>query len=263
MLLVVDIGNTNITLGVFDDNELLGPFRMTTHKPRTSDEYGFELAGLLKARGIQPEKIEDVIISSVVPGMMHSFQNAVMKYFNKKPLVVGPGVKTGIRLAQTNPREVGADRIVDAVAAYELYGGPVLAIDFGTASTYDLILADGTFAAGVICPGIRIGAKALCEGTSKLPEVEIKKVDTVLARDTISSIQAGIVFGYIGQTEYIIERMKQEAGIPDLKVVATGGLGKIIAEQTDKIDIYNVNLTLQGLQIIYRKMKQQQSRGQA
>lgn len=258
MLLVVDIGNTNITLGVFDGETLQGPFRMTTHKPRTSDEYGVEMCGLLKARNIQIEDIDDVIISSVVPGIMHSFQNAVVKYFNIRPRVVGPGIKTGIRLAQINPREVGADRIVDAVAAYELYGGPTLTIDFGTATTYDLVLADGTFAAGVICPGIRISAKALCEGTARLPEVEIKMPESILARDTISSIQAGIIYGYIGQTEYIIDKIKAESGLSDLNVVATGGLGKIIVEHTKKIDIYDVNLTLKGLKIIYQNMKRTQ-----
>ncbi|MCD8119154.1 MAG: type III pantothenate kinase [Lachnospiraceae bacterium] len=255
MLLVVDIGNTNITMGVFDGEEMEGPFRMTTTEARTSDEYGVDLANLLNARHIGIEQIEDVIISSVVPGMMHSFQNAIRKYLGRVPLVVGPGTKTGIRLGQTNPRSVGADRIVDAVAAYEIYGGPVLAIDFGTATTYDLITEDGTFAAGVICPGIRISAKALSEGTSKLPEVEIRKMESILARDTISSIQAGLIFGYIGQTEYIIDRMKEESGYTDMHVVATGGLGKIIAEQTKKIDIYDPTMTLKGLKIIYQKMK--------
>ena len=228
---------------------------MTTVKPRTSDEYGFEMSGLLESRGIHRQEISDVIVSSVVPGMMHSFQNAIIKYFDKKPYIVGPGMRTGIRLLQTNPREVGTDRIVDAVAAYELYGGPVIAIDFGTATTYDLILEDGTFSAGVICPGIRTSAKALAQDTAKLPEVEIRMPETILGRDTISSIQAGIIFGCIGQTEYIIDRMKRESGVEHAKVVATGGLGKVISEHTEHIDTYDPHLTLQGLRILYEKAR--------
>lgn len=253
MLFVVDVGNTQITFGVFDGETLVSTFRMTTSRIRTSDEYGYEMLGLLEARKITPSMIDAVIISSVVPGIMHSFRNAFLKYFNCEPLIVGAGTKTGIKLGLTNPREVGADRIADVVAAYELYGGPLLVIDFGTATTYDLVSADGTFMAGAICPGIRICATALQQGTAKLPEIEIKKPDSVLGRDTISSMQAGIIYGYIGQTEYLIDRMKAESGFDSLKVVATGGLGKIIYENTDRIDAYNATLILEGLRIIYEK----------
>lgn len=255
MLLVIDAGNTNITIGVFDENNLIGNFRITTQIPRTSDEYGLLLRDLLVNKSIDVKKIEDVIISSVVPKIMHSLTSAVIKYFDKEPIIVGPGIKTGIKLLMANPHEVGADRIVDAVGAYELYGGPVIVMDFGTATTYDLITADGTLKARVTSPGIRISAKALWEDAAKLPEIEIKNPATIMAQDTITSMQAGLFFGCVGQTEYIIERLKKESGIENIKTVATGGLGKIISDATDKIEIYDKDLTLQGLRLIYEKCK--------
>lgn len=253
MLFAIDVGNTNFTIGLFDGEELIKTFRMITKTSRTSDEYGVFFGEWLMLNGFNIKDIDSVIIASVVPDIMHSLTSSIIKYFNVNPVIVAPGIKTGIRLAIPNPKELGADRLVDAVAAYEMYGGPVIVVDFGTATTHDLVLADGTFAAGVTSPGIRLSANALWHGTAKLPEVEIKKVDTVLGRDTVSSMQAGIYFGYIGQTEYIIKRMKQEAELPDIKVVATGGLGKLISEATDTIDIYNPELTLHGLRIIYDK----------
>lgn len=255
MLLVIDVGNTNITVGVFQGEKLEGTFRITTKLPRTSDEYGLLLRNLLETRGILKEQIEDIIISSVVPDIMHSLNNGFRKYFEKEPIIVGPGIKTGIFLKVLNPREIGADRIVDAVAAYELYGGPVLAIDFGTATTHDLITEDGCLIAGVTAPGIRTSAKGLWEDAAKLPRIEIKKPESILAKETISSMQAGLVYGYIGQTEYIIQKMKEESGLKNIKVVATGGLGKIICDETDKVDIYDSDLTLHGLRLIYNKCK--------
>lgn len=255
MLLAVDVGNTNITLGVFDKKELLGTFRLMTKIARTSDEYGILIRELLLTRGIATEQIGDVIISSVVPNIMHSFKNAIIKYLNLNPIVVGAGTKTGIKIATANPKEVGPDRIVDLVAAYETYGGPLIVIDFGTATTYDLILEDGAFVAGITSPGIRICANALWSDTAALPEVEIKKPDSILAKDTISSMQAGLVYGYIGQTEYIIKKIKEESGLNDIKVVATGGLGKIIADATQEIQIYDAALTMNGLRLIYEKCK--------
>lgn len=253
MLFAIDVGNTNFTIGLFDGEELIKTFRMITKTSRTSDEYGVFFGEWLMLNGFNIKDIDSVIIASVVPDIMHSLTSSIIKYFNVNPVIVAPGIKTGIRLAIPNPKELGADRLVDAVAAYEMYGGPVIVVDFGTATTHDLVLGDGTFAAGVTSPGIRLSANALWHGTAKLPEVEIKKVDTVLGRDTVSSMQAGIYFGYIGQTEYIIKRMKQEAELPDIKVVATGGLGKLISDATDTIDIYNPELTLHGLRIIYDK----------
>lgn len=255
MLLVIDIGNTNVTFGVFEKKEIKTTFRITTKIPRTSDEYGLLICDLLLKKSIDIDDIEDIIISSVVPNVMHSFQNGIIKYLNKKPIVVEPGTKTGIKITLTNPREVGADRIVDAVGAYFIYGGPVLVIDYGTATTYDYVSGDGAFSAGVITTGIRSSAKELSQDAAKLPEIEIKRPDTILAKDTIRSMQAGLFYGYVGQTEYIIDKFKEETGISDMKVVATGGLGKIISEVTEKIDYYDANLTLHGLRILYEKYK--------
>ncbi len=255
MLLVVDVGNTNITLGVFEGSDIKATFRLTTNANRTSDEYGLILCDLLKARDIGMERIRNVIIASVVPTLMHSLTSGIIKYLGITPLLVGAGTKTGIKVSTANPKEVGADRIVDAVAAYEIYGGPVLVIDFGTAITYDLILEDGTFHAAVTCPGLRISANALWRETAKLPEIEIAMPDTILAKDTTTSMQAGLIFGCIGQTEYIVKRMLKEAGMDSCRVIATGGLGKIIAEATDVIEIYDPYLTLKGLKIISDKNK--------
>lgn len=253
MLLVIDVGNTNITLGVFEGVELKATFRLTTNTARTSDEYGLLLTDLLKAKNIGVEKISSVTVASVVPKIMHSLASGIIKYLNITPLIVGTGTKTGIKTVTPNPKEIGSDRIVDAVAAYEIYGGPVLVIDFGTAITYDLITADGCFIAGVTSPGLRIAANALWNDTAKLPEIEIAMPDTILAKDTVTSMQAGLVFGCIGQTEYIVRRMLKEANMENCRVIATGGLGKIISDATDVIEVYDPNLTLKGLKIISDK----------
>lgn len=255
MLLVFDVGNTNITIGLFDEQELVGNYRMTTKLPRTSDEFGMFFLNLLSSKGIAVNKIEAAIIASVVPNINHSLNNGIKKYLHVQPIMVGPGIKTGIRIMTENPRELGADRIVDAVGAYTIYGGPVLVIDYGTATTYDLVLEDGSFVAGVTAPGVRLSANALWQGAAKLPEIEIVKPDTILAKSTVPSMQAGLVYGHIGETEYIVKRMMEEADIENMKVVATGGLGKIIAEATDSIDVYDATLTLKGLQIIYEKQQ--------
>lgn len=253
MILVVDVGNTNITMGVYDKEKLLTTFRLMSKMPRTSDEYGVVIRELLESDGIDSKKIEGTILVSVVPNVMHALTGAIIRYVGTTPLIVGPGVKTGIKIITENPREIGPDRIVDAVAAYEKYGGPILVIDFGTATTYDYVTEDGSFAAGITAPGIRTSAKALWEDTAKLPEIEILKPKSILAQETISSMQAGLVYGQIGQTEYIIKKVKEETNIPDLKVVATGGLGRIIADETELIDIYDSSLTLDGLKLIYNK----------
>ena len=253
MVLVVDVGNTNITCGVYEKDTLKTTFRITTKIPRTSDEYGVLLKDMLKNNEISTDEIEGVIIASVVPNVMHALVGAITRYVGKNPLIVGPGIKTGIMITSDNPKEIGPDRIVDAVAAYVKYGGPVLVLDFGTATTYDLVTEDGKFPVGITAPGIRISAKALWEDTAKLPEIEIKKPKSILATETISSMQAGLVYGQIGQTEYIIKKVKEETGYENLKVVATGGLGRIIANETDTIDVYDSFLTLDGLKIIYDK----------
>ncbi len=253
MLLAMDVGNTNITLGVFDKEKLLATFRMTTKTPRTSDEYGIILRDLLQYNHTQAGDVQAAIISSVVPNVMHSLTSAIIKYFHITPVIVAPGIRTGIRIATENPRQIGADRIADAVGAYGLYGGPVIVIDYGTATTYDLVDVSGAFVAGVTAPGIRTSAKALWDEAAKLPEIEICKPKSILAQETISSMQAGIVYGQIGQSEYIIRHIKEESGLKDVQVVATGGLGKLIASETTYIDIYDPNLTLQGMRLIYEK----------
>lgn len=255
MLLAIDIGNTNLTFGVFNENFILHTFRLTTNSPRTSDEFGVQILEQLSHKDVAAEDIEGVIICSVVPKLMYSLTSGVRKYLNCDPMIVGQGTKTGIRIATTNPAEIGSDRIVDAVGAYFLYGGPVIVIDYGTATTYDLVSSDGTFVAGVTAPGIRISAKALWSNAAKLPEIEIVKPESILAKTTSTSMQAGLVYGTIGQTEYIIEQFKKESGYKNVKVVATGGLGRIISDGTRKIDIYDSELTLQGMRLIYEKTK--------
>ncbi len=253
MLLTIDVGNTNITAGVFEGETLRASFRIVTKNMRTSDEYGILMMDLAEHNGIRAEDVHTAIISSVVPDVMHSLNGAMIKYFGITPLIVEPGIKTGIRIVTGNPGQIGADRIVDAVGALELYGGPVIAIDFGTATTYDLIDEDGAFLTGITSPGIRISAKALWQDTAKLPEIEIRKPESIMAKDTIESMQAGLVYGQIGQTEYIIRCLKKESGLSGIKVVATGGLGRLISDSTDEIDVYDPTLTLQGMRLIYAK----------
>ena len=255
MLLVIDIGNTNVTCGVYDGDELGTTFRISSTPLRTSDEFGITLVQLLEGNGIDIKDIDGAIVASVVPAIMHAFMGAVARYIDVKPILVGPGIKTGIKLTNANPAEIGADRIVDVVATYEIYGGPLLVIDFGTATTYDLVTADGSFGVGITAPGIKISAKALWEDTAKLPEIEIKKPHSILAQDTITSMQAGLIYGQIGQTEYIINEVKKESGLKEMKVIATGGLGRIISSETKMIDVYDSMLTLKGLKILYDKNK--------
>ena len=255
MLVVIDVGNTNITLGVYNQDELIANFRLTTKMQRTSDEFGITILSFFRTKDINPLSIEAVLISSVVPKVMHSLTNGIRKYFNLEPMIVGPGVKTGISIKTENPKEVGADRIVDIAAAYHIYGGPALVIDFGTATTYDYVNEFGEFEFGVTSPGIEICAQALWTQAAKLPEIEIKKPESIVCRNTITSMQGGLVFGYIGQTEYIIKKVKEQVG-KDLKVIATGGLGRIIFNETDMIDVYDPDLGFKEMKIIYQKTKQ-------
>ena len=253
MIAVIDVGNTNMTMGVYDGRTRKATFRITTKMPRSSDEYGVLITQMLLHKGIRADTLEGSIVASVVPDVMHSLMGALVRYTKTRPMNVGPGMKTGIRIITEDPRAIGADRIVDAVAAYEKYGGPVLVLDFGTATTYDLITEKGEFAAGITAPGIRISSEALWTQAAKLPEIEIRKPKSILAQETISSMQAGLVYGQIGQTEYIIRKVKEESGIRNLKVVATGGLVRLIADETDAINIYDSYLTLDGLRIVYEK----------
>lgn len=252
MLVTIDVGNTNITIGVFEGADIVGSFRLTTKMQRTSDEFGVSLLSLFRAKNIDPTLVEGVLISSVVPKVMHSLNNSIRKFFNLEPMIVGPGVKTGISVKLENPKQVGADRIVNVVAAYHLYGGPALVIDFGTGTTYDYVNEKGEFEFGLIAPGIEISGQALWTQAAKVPEIEIKKPPTIQCKNTITSMQGGLVYGYIGQTEYIIKKVKASVGIP-VKVIATGGLGRIIYQETDMIDVYDVDLPFKGMKIIYDK----------
>lgn len=255
MLMAVDIGNTNMTIGIFDGDNLLKSFRLNTKNKRTSDEYGFLLNSCLFNIHKDCNDIHDCIISSVVPKVMHSFVNAIIKYLNIDPIIIKPGIKTGVNMNVDNPKEVGADKIVDAAGAIATYGGNCLILDFGTATTIDYIDENNTLCGGIIAPGIEISANALYNNAAKLPEVEIKKPEKVLGKNTIHCMQSGIVYGYIGQIEYLIKKMKKEINKDNIKVIATGGLGRLISEETDEIDIYDVNLTFKGLYAIYQNIQ--------
>ena len=256
MLLVFDVGNTNMVLGIYEGDTLTNSWRINTDHQKSSDEYGILINNLFEYHRINMRDIKNIIISSVVPDVMHSLENFCIKYCGVEPLIVGPGIKTGLNIKYDNPKQVGADRIVNAVAAIEKYGYPSIIVDFGTATTYDLVTEDGRFVGGVTSPGIRTSANALWQQAAKLPEIEIRKPQYILAKDTVTSMQGGLVYGYIGQTEYIIRKMKEESGLGKINVVATGGLGKMIAQETSFINYYDANLTLKGLQIIYDKQKQ-------
>lgn len=255
MLLVVDVGNTNIVLGVYDQKELVGHWRISTDRVRTTDEYGMLIMNLFfHDQRVNVEDINGVIISSVVPPLMPTLERVCTRYFKVEPVIVGPGTKTGMAIKYDNPREVGADRIVNAVSAYEKYGGPIIIIDFGTATTYCAVLENGDYIGGVISPGVMISAEALFQRAAKLPRIEVKDPGQVICRNTVSSMQSGMFYGYVGQVEGLVERMKGE--MPEgTQVVATGGLAQLISSATDCIDHVEPMLTLEGLRLIYDKNK--------
>ena len=250
MLLVIDVGNTNIVLGIFKDQELVDHWRVSTDRLRTTDEYGVLIRHLFYLNGVNSEEIDAIIISSVAPPVMPTLERMCQRYFGLTPLVIGPGVKTGMDIKYDNPREVGADRIVNAVAAYEKFGGPVIIIDFGTATTFCAVDKKGTYLGGAICPGIGISTDALVQRTAKLPRIEVVQAEKVICRNTVESMQAGVFYGFVGQVDGIVTRMRRELGCK-AKVVATGGLAVIVAPATDAIDVVEPMLTLEGLKIIY------------
>lgn len=254
MLLVIDVGNTNIVLGVYDGEKLLDNWRISTDRNRTTDEYGGSIMNLLIHNGLKPEDIKAVIISSVVPPLMPALERVSLRYFKVAPIIVGPGIKTGIDIRYDNPKEVGADRIVNAVAAYAKYKGPLIVIDFGTATTYCAIQNDGEYCGGAIAPGIGVSAEALFQRAAKLPRIEIKNPGHVICRNTVASMQSGILFGYVGQVEGLVQRIKREMK-EEPKVIATGGLATLIAKETDCIDHVEPLLTLEGLRLIYERNK--------
>lgn len=253
MILTLDIGNTNIKTALFEGMEMLHYWRVSTNRAMSSDEYGILLLNLFAHAGVSPKQVEGIMISSVVPQINFTIEHMCRTYFGMEPHIIGPGIKTGINIRYENPRELGSDRIANAVAAYELYGGPCITIDFGTATSFGAINEKGEFLGGAICPGLKLAAEALTERAAKLPRFELAKPDSVIGRNTISNMQAGIVYGYIGQINYLVERMKRELGAPHAKVVATGGLAVLVAGESNTIDVMDGLLTLKGLCLIYRK----------
>ncbi|MDN7243831.1 type III pantothenate kinase [Planococcus sp. N028] len=252
MILVLDIGNTNIVLGVFDRGQLKHHWRLETLRHKTEDEYGMQIKAFLTDADLAVADIDGIIMSSVVPPIMFSLEKMCQKYFYLKPLIVGPGIKTGLNIKYENPREVGADRIVNAVAAIQDYGSPLIIVDFGTATTYCYIDEKQQYMGGAIAPGIAISTEALYNRASKLPRIEIARPENVVGKNTVSAMQAGIVYGYVGQAEGIVSRMKaQSKGSPT--VVATGGMASLIANESTVIDKVDPFLTLKGLYYIYKR----------
>ena len=252
MILALDVGNTNIKCGLFDPNgKLKHSFRLSTNIDLTSDEYGINILGCFGYLKVSPREVTGVIASSVIPSINYTIDHMSREYFGMKPTFVGPGIKTGINIKYDNPKELGADRIVNAVGAFELFGGPVITVDFGTATSFGAISAEGDFLGGAICPGVRIAAEALTDSAAKLPRIELIKPKTVINKATVSGMQAGIIYGYVGQVKHIVSRMKEELGAA--KVIATGGFSSLIAPETEVIDEIIPTLTLIGLERIYRK----------
>lgn len=252
MILVVDVGNTNIVLGIYEGKQLLHHWRLSTNRSATSDEYGMTMYNLFRHAGIDLDQVDGVILSSVVPPLMFVLEQLCLNYLKKAPLIVGPGIKTGLNIRYENPKEVGADRIVNAVAAIELYGSPCIVVDFGTATTFDYIDEKSQFIGGAVAPGISISTEALYQRAAKLPRIELVKPKSVVGRNTIASMQAGIIYGFAGQVDGIVDRIKQEFRV-EPKVIATGGLAELIAGESRTIDLIDPLLTLQGLQIIYER----------
>lgn len=258
MLLTIDVGNTNLEFGLFADRELLGTFRLTTKGNQTADEIGLTVCEYFRRFRFEPEEVEDIVIASVVPGIMHALKSAMIKYLGKKPLVVNEDVFPTLGyLGGATTNDHGADRSVACMAAVEQYGAPLLVLDFGTATTVDAVDKNGVYVGGSIIPGLRVGMDALAQNAAMLPHVELTLPDTVLGYDTVTQIQAGVVGGYVGSMEYLIRRTKAEMAEPDeeIKVIATGGLARLVAEHTAEIDAVNSELILEGLVSIYRKYR--------
>lgn len=255
MLLTIDIGNTNITLGLYE-GETLGPrWRIATAYDHMPDEYGLQLAGLLDHVGVNPDALHGICLASVVPPLTGKIVEACGTYLKQEPLVVDAGVKTGVRVRYEDPKAVGADRIVDAAAVQRLYGGPACVVDFGTATTFDGISAEGEYLGGAISPGIGIAAEALFLRTAKLPRVDLQRPPSVIGRNTVHAMQSGLLFGYVGLVEGMVGRFRHELG-PQMKVIATGGLAEVVAKETSVLQIIAPWLTLDGLRIVWEMNRQ-------
>jgi type III pantothenate kinase len=252
MLLVIDVGNTNIVYGIFEGEKLTHQFRVESSRGKTADEYGVTLLALLASRGIDAKKVTAGIIASVVPPLTDPMVQLVKKVFGHEPLVVGAGVRSGMPILVENPREVGADRIVNAVAAYARFGKELIVVDFGTATTFDCVSAKGEYLGGAICPGIQISADALFSRAAKLPRVEVALPPKVIGKNTVHSMQSGIVYGYVGLVDGLVERLKTELG-ENCEVIATGGLARLIAPLTKSVPHVDDELTLVGLRILYER----------
>jgi type III pantothenate kinase len=252
MVFALDVGNTNIKCGIFINGELVNSWRMSTDLDRTADEYGITIVSIFKHIHHDPGDVKGIIISSVIPSINYTLEHMSGIYFHLKPLFVSPGIKTGMNIKYDNPKELGADRIVNAIGAYRIYGGPCIVVDFGTATTYGAIASNGDFLGGCISPGLKISTEALTRSAAKLPRVELVKPDCVICKNTVNAMQAGIIYGYVGQVDYIIKRMKRELGA-DALVIATGGLATLMAAETKAINEVNSLLTLKGLYYIYEK----------
>jgi type III pantothenate kinase len=250
MLLTIDIGNTNITLGVHRDAELVTAWRLATDHDRLPDEYGLQLLGLLQHAGLTSKDIKGAAMASVVPPLTGVFFDACTQYLGQQPMVIEAGVKTGVRIRLEDPKSVGADRVADAAAVVNLYGGPACVVDFGTATTFDAISAEGDYLGGAIAPGVIISAEALTQRTAKLPRVDLIRPPSIIGRSTVQAMQSGLIFGYAGLIEGIVERMRKELGSA-MKVIATGGLSSLMAKETEVIDILAPWLTLEGVRIIW------------
>jgi type III pantothenate kinase len=255
MLLAIDLGNTNIKYGVFDKDKLVSSFRVSSRISRTADEYGSVLVGLLSDKGIKKTDINGIIFSSVIPALNYTICHMCEYFFGITPLMVGPGIKTGLNIKAENPREVGADIIVNSVSAFNKYGGPIIVIDFGTATTFDIISKDYELLGVVIAPGIKTSLEGLVSNTAQLSMIELDAPKSVIAKNTKNCMQAGIIFGFAGLVDNIIDKIKKELKVDSLTVVATGGLGEIIAKESKSISKVDRTLTLEGLKIIYKLNK--------
>ena len=252
MLLALDVGNTNTVVGVFEGQTLLRHWRLSTRREGTRDEYAMLIKGLFDFAGLDFQRVSAVIISSVVPPLQGPLEEMVRQYFGVEPMVVGPGIKTGMPILYESPREVGADRIVNAVAAFEAYGGPCIVVDFGTATTFDAISARGEYLGGAICPGIGISAEALFQHAAKLPRVDITQPKVIIGRNTVGSMQAGLFYGYLSLVEGVAARMRAELG-GRATVIATGGLAQLLLTESSAVDRVDPLLTLTGLRILFER----------